>query len=133
MEKAKAELDVHEYAGSGQNNKRIIEYHSTTTGHAKTDEVPWCSSFVNWVMTKSGFRGTNNAWAASWQNWGMKLAHPQYGAITLINNPNTGNHVGFWVSETSTHFRLLGGNQSDRVKYSDFPKRSYHIKAYRWP
>jgi uncharacterized protein (TIGR02594 family) len=138
MEKAKTELGVHEYAGTGSNNQRIIEYLYTTTLHSKQDETPWCAAFVNWVMTKSGHRGTNNAAAISWLKWGTHLSTPRYGAVAVIYNPNhesgsSGNHVGFWVSETSTHFRLLGGNQSNKVKYSDYPKKGWQIKGYRWP
>jgi len=61
---AEGELGVHENSLPGQNNLRILEYHETTTLHATTDEVllllllPWCASFVNWVMTKAGRRGT---------------------------------------------------------------------------
>jgi hypothetical protein len=43
---AKAELGTTEVPGT-QNNPRILEYHATTTLKATTDEVPWCSSFVN--------------------------------------------------------------------------------------
>jgi uncharacterized protein (TIGR02594 family) len=140
MEKAKTELDIHEYAGSGKGhtNQRIIEYFNTTTLHTDQDETPWCSAFVNWVITKSGRRGTNNAAAISWLKWGAHLSTPRYGAIVVIYNPNhergsSGNHVGFWVSETSTHFKLLGGNQGDKVKYADFSKKGWQIKGYRWP
>lgn len=31
-------------------NPKIIEYHDATTLSANRDEVPWCASFVNWVL-----------------------------------------------------------------------------------
>ncbi|WP_018275171.1 peptidoglycan-binding domain-containing protein [Teredinibacter turnerae] len=40
---AVAEIGVKELLGIEKNNQRIIEYHSTTTLGAKTDEIPWCS------------------------------------------------------------------------------------------
>jgi peptidoglycan hydrolase-like protein with peptidoglycan-binding domain len=78
---ALAEMGVKEILGADKNSRRIIEYHSTTTLGAKTDEVPWCSSFVNWVIKQSGFQGTNNALAKSWSTWGTEVKTPQKGDI----------------------------------------------------
>lgn len=105
--------------------------------------MPWCSSFVNWVIEQSGRRGTDNALAKSWLKWGTALTEPQEGAVTVIKRKNassdaatgssTGFHVAFYVSSTATHIRLLGGNQSDEVRYSNFALKSYEVKGYRWP
>lgn len=43
---AEAELGTAEVAGTAR-NQRIIAYHSATSLEAKSDELPWCSSFVN--------------------------------------------------------------------------------------
>lgn len=138
-----AELGVHELSTPGLDAQRIIDYHSTTSLKAKTDEVPWCSSFVNWVMETSGYSGTNNAMAKSWVDWGSGLVEPKYGAIIVIkkkganNDAATGSssgfHVAFFVEKTSTHIKLLGGNQGNKVKYSSFSLQNYDIKACRWP
>jgi hypothetical protein len=37
------------------------------------------------------------------------------------------------MKETATHYLLLGGNQSDQVKISSFPKSSWTLRGYRWP
>ena len=143
MDIAIAELGVHENALPGQQNQRILEYHRTTTLRASTDETPWCSSFVNWVMTKATYRGTNSAAARSWLRWGNGLVAPREGAITVIRRRNagsdaatgsaTGYHVAFLVFMTPDSIRLLGGNQSDQVKYSTFSLESYDVKGHRWP
>lgn len=143
MEIATAELGVHENAAPGQHNNRIIEYHSCTTLRATTDETPWCSSFVNWVMVQAGYRGTNNALARSWLDWGTSLTMPRAGAVTVIKKKGatsdaatgsgTGFHVAFYVSSTPSTIRLLGGNQGDQVKYSNFFLSAYDIRGYRWP
>jgi uncharacterized protein (TIGR02594 family) len=140
---AEAEVGVRRNAAPGQHNERIIEFHKTTTLRATQDEVAWCSSFVNWVMVQSGRTGTKNALAKSWMGWGTELKEPQLGAITVIKKKNavadkatgstTGFHVAFFVSTTKTHVRLLGGNQSDSVKYSNFPLKEWDVKGYRWP
>ena len=140
---AEAEVGVRENAAAGQHNKRILEFHKSTTLRATEDEVPWCSSFVNWVMMESGRTGTRSAAAKSWLNWATGLETPRLGAVTLIKKKtggadkatgsSSGFHVGFYVSATDTHLRLLGGNQSDSVKYSNFQLSKYDVKGYRWP
>lgn len=121
-------------------NPVIIKYHASTTLKSKTDETPWCSSFVNWVMQQAKIQGTNSAAAASWLNWGEKTT-AKAGAITIIRNgaaansslTSSGNHVGFLVKETATHYELLGGNQSNMVRVTPFPKSSWTLRGYRWP
>ncbi|HEX8361465.1 MAG TPA: TIGR02594 family protein, partial [Longimicrobium sp.] len=145
---AERELNVTEIRQPGRHNPRILEYHRTTTlsrGDAGNDETPWCSSFVNWVMTRAGYRGTNNALAVSWLRWGHALEEPRRGAIMVVRRKSsggdratgssTGNHVGFFVRATATHFTLLGGNQGGgwRVTESDYRRESYHILGCRWP
>jgi uncharacterized protein (TIGR02594 family) len=140
---AEAELGVHEDAMPGQHNQRILEYHQATSLKATTDEVPWCSSFVNWVMKQAGYRGTSSALAKSWIEWGRALDHPREGAVVIIKRKgatsdvatgsSTGFHVAFYVSSSQVHVRLLGGNQGDQVKYSNFSLKGYEIKGYRWP
>jgi len=43
---------THEEAGSKQ-NKTIIDFHRATTLHADQDEVPWCSSFMNFCQLQA--------------------------------------------------------------------------------
>jgi uncharacterized protein (TIGR02594 family) len=142
MKIAKNETGVHEYGGRAA-HPRVVEYHHTTTlgrRDASSDETAWCSSFVNWCLKKVGIKGTNSAAAASWIRWGNGT-EPRYGAITVIYDPasansrlsRSGNHVGFLVEETGTHYVLLGGNQGDSVKVSRYPKRKWRLKGRRWP
>lgn len=140
---AKAELGVRENSKVNKHNARIIEYHATTTLKAQTDEIPWCSSFVNWVVTQSGYKGTNNALAKSWESWGAKAVSPVKGDIVIIKKKvsgsdkstgsSTGYHVAFFDSKSATHIKLLGGNQRDSVKYSTFNLSRYEVKGYRRP
>lgn len=143
MQIALAELGIHEDSLPGRHNQRIVEYHQATSLKATTDETPWCSSFVNWVMKKAGYQGTNNALAKSWLDWGTAITQPREGAITVIKKKgassdaatgsSTGFHVAFCINVTPAHIRLLGGNQGDQVKYSNFYLSGYDIKGYRWP
>jgi len=138
---AEGELGQSEIAGTAA-NPRIIAYHATTSLAAQSDEVAWCSSFVNWVMKQAGYPGTGSAAAKSWKAWG-KSCEPSYGAITVVRHhkagadaatgSSSGYHVAFFLSKDAHHVALLGGNQHDMVKVSRFPLASYKIEALRWP
>lgn len=120
MKIAKNEIGVKEIIGE-QHNSRIIEYHSTTLLKASNDEVPWCSSFVNWCMNQAGCKITKSASARSWTKYGIKTPLT-YGSIVIIsrgNDPRFG-HVGFVTRFTSDRVWLLGGNQSNEVNIRSF-------------
>lgn len=132
LEIALKELGVKEISGSMQNNPRILEYHLTTKLKASQDEVPWCSSFVNWVMTQCGISGTDSAAASSWGTWGNKC-DASLGAITLLkfDNNASGHHVGFLIWSDPTKLLVLGGNQKDQVNITSYnPNR---LLGFRWP
>lgn len=128
---AARELGVMELRGA--ENPKIIEYHSTTQLKATEDEVSWCSSFVNWVMMKSGYQRTHSAAARSWLSYGRKLGGFKKGAIVIFkrgSQPWQG-HVAFAVKEVGDRVTVLGGNQSDSVSYASYPKSK--VIAYVYP
>ena len=118
------ELGQKEIAGDAD-NPRIIEYHSATTLKATDDEVPWCSSFVNWCMRKAGLVGTGSAAARSWLTWGVDgvLEYGEVAVISRGSNPEQG-HVAFLLDMNKDWVWLLGGNQHDSVSVSRFPRAS---------
>ena len=136
---AKHEIGQKEEEGP-RSNPKILEYFTATTFKTREDETPWCSAFANWCMKKAGIAGTKSAAAISWTHWGKPLCAAP-GAITVIHNPKaagsrltaSGYHVGFLIEESHSHYRLLGGNQSNQVKYSNFSKASWRLAGYRWP
>lgn len=116
-------LDVKEVAGGG-NNPRIVMYHNSTTAGAGTnDSVPWCSSFVNYCVEQADLEGTNSQWALSWENWGQDVSNdPKEGDVVVFERVGQGGHVGFYRADLGSHLSVLGGNQSNRVKVSNYPK-----------
>lgn len=127
MEIAYNEIGVTEIPGP-KNEKRILDYHASTRLHASKDSVPWCSSFVCWVMEQAGYRSTRSARARSWLKYGRKIDKPVYGCIVVFWRKHVSSesgHVAFYVSDCPTQdncISVLGGNQSDQVKISSYPK-----------
>lgn len=118
------ELGVRQVAGEG-NSPRVLAYLESTDldrALASSDETPWCSAFVNWCLEVSGHVGTNSARARSWLDWGVGLSTPVRGAVTVLRRDG-GGHVGFWVGQTATRVRLLGGNQGDRVCVAEYDRQ----------
>lgn len=131
---ARREIGVQEAPGSA-NNPRVVEYlHATDNLDEKTrskDETPWCSAFVNWCMRQVNIEGTNNALARSWQEWGHHIDTPYVGCIVVFQREKKFGHVGFYLGETSTHIRVLGGNQQNpnsgifEVSEKEYPKTDF--------
>lgn len=124
---AKAELGVKETKGH-KHNKRVVEYHSTSTGKYKNDEIPWCGSFVNWVMLQSGITKTVKypERAKAWKDFGTVIYEPTLGSIA-IKNRRGGGHVCFVVGESKNSKSLycLGGNQGDAVTIKKYKKSAF--------
>lgn len=132
MDIAESKLGVKERSGPDA-HPDIVEFHQHTSLKATSDEIPWCSSFVNYCMDKAGIPGTHSAAARSWLKWGRAINIPLPGCIVILKrgtNPAQG-HVGFYAGESSGTVRILGGNQGDRVCYSRYAKTD--VIGYRWP
>lgn len=128
---AKREIGVREVRGG--ENPRIIEYHSKTSLKATEDEVPWCSSFVNWVCWKCELERSGSAAARSWLGYGKRLPGFRKYAIVVLRRGNSSwqGHVGFAMADLGNRIQVLGGNQADKVGYANYPKSD--VLSYLWP
>ncbi len=122
---AASQLGVHEIHGT-EDNPVIVNYARETgiTG-ITNDEISWCSTFVNWVCMKAGFRMSGKPDARSWLNIGEKITSPKPGDIVVFWRESLQSwkgHVGFFMGYSSDGSKVfsLGGNQGDAVS----------IKAY---
>lgn len=126
------ELGVTETPGP-EHTLRILEYHRATDGDADevTDELPWCSSFVCWVMTRAGLLSTRSKAARSWLVWGAAV-EPQYGAVAVFSRGQSWQgHVGFCIDLDSARVWIVGGNQGNSVSVVAYPRG--RLLSFRWP
>jgi uncharacterized protein (TIGR02594 family) len=136
MDIAEAELGTRGLPGAKNNNPRVLEYLSCV-GSATTDETAWCSGFVNWVMKKTGIKGTGNALARSWLPWGARIVWPEYGSVAVFwreQREGWKGHVGFYTGHSGNNLFILGGNQGNTpgvVSVTTIPKA--RLLGYRWP
>lgn len=136
-QKAVTELGQKEIAGS-KNNPRIVEYQKATGYAASNDEVPWCGSFIAWLMKQSNipYDVKDAAWAKSWLKFGTAMKTPTTGAIAVMQrgtDTNTGHVTLFseWADNSHTTFKGLGGNQGDSVDIATF--KTGNVLGWRWP
>lgn len=135
-EKAKG---IHEIPGA-ENEPQVLEYFKATGNLGPSarsmDETPWCSAFANWCLKQAGYEGTNNATAHSWLNWGQKIETPRRGCIVVFKREG-GGHVGFFIEETETEIKVLGGNQQNKETLIYEVSEKYYAKSdwlgYRIP
>lgn len=123
LARSEMDKDTKELPGS-EDNPEILKYHKATTLQAKSDEVAWCSAFVNWCVKTAGFEPTNKANARSWLEWGKELKEPTEGCIVVFkrgNEPWMG-HVGFYARTDGNQVMCLGGNQGNEVNISGYHK-----------
>jgi len=119
---AMKEIGTREIPGAAHDHD-VLKYHAVSGGF-ETDEVPWCGSFVNWVMRTAGEERTVKvpARAKSWLKFGVSSVDPVYGSIA-VKSRKGGGHVGFVVGkdQSEKYLYILGGNQNDAVNVKKYP------------
>jgi hypothetical protein len=54
----------------------------------------WCATFMNFVLAKVGYAGTNSDAAKSFAYYGQRISEPRVGAIAVLTRGKNGGHVG---------------------------------------
>ncbi|WP_372934032.1 C40 family peptidase [Mariniphaga sediminis] len=128
------ELGTEEISGT-QHNPEILKYaREAGIKGISSDEIPWCSTFVNWVAWKAGLQFSGKANARSWLNIGTRVASPEPGDVVVFwrESPQSWKgHVGFFLGISPDRKRVycLGGNQGNRVSVSAY--RLNTVLAYQ--
>lgn len=128
---ARRHMGLREVKGPKHSADIVQFWKDIRRGGIKDDETPWCAAFVGSCLEKTGFVSTRFESASSYRTWGLKLEHPEVGAIAVMARPG-GAHVFFVVGrDAGGDIVGLGGNQQDEVRFDSFPRS--RIQAYRWP
>lgn len=119
------ELGTEEFVGN-HHNPEVLKYARETgiTG-VTNDEVPWCSTFVNWVAMRAGLQYSRKANARSWLDVGLKVNEPEPGDVVVFwreNQQSWKGHVAFFLGISTDKKRVycIGGNQGNRVSVSAY-------------
>jgi uncharacterized protein (TIGR02594 family) len=104
-----------------------------------SDETAWCGVAAGYCLSEAGFIPPFGAtdtdkfgWAQSWANDPnyIELATPVPGAIVVMTRSG-GGHVTLYESDAGANINCRGGNQSNSVNVSVYPKSS--VIGYFWP
>jgi uncharacterized protein (TIGR02594 family) len=127
---------VKEFPGTDKNSPTIVGWLRSMLPWANNDEIAWCSAFVNGIAKEAKFEHFpsthNNALAREWLKKGTAVTTPQLGDVVVLwrgSKDAVTGHVGFYIRENTDNVFLLGGNQSDSVNITAFPKS--RVLGYR--
>ncbi len=122
---ALTEYGNHDILGA-QNNPDVLKYYKKIgQGWVTDDDTAWCAAFVGYCLEMAGILSTKLLNARSYLKWGKPTVTPQMGDIVVFwrISPNSAyGHVSFFIRERDGLIYCLGGNQSDQVCISTYPK-----------
>jgi uncharacterized protein (TIGR02594 family) len=92
----------------------------------------WCATFMNMVLAKAGYAGTNSDAAKSFAYYGRRISEPRVGAIAVLTRGKRGGHVGV-VSGIDKNGNpiIISGNHNKRVGEASYSSR--RVIAYVMP
>jgi len=102
----------------------------------KDDSVPWCAAFTNYVCWLLRLPRSKSLRARSWLSVGTPVVEADrweaaYDVVILQRGSgkqpgpsviDAPGHVGFFSAQEGERIWILGGNQSDEVNVSSYPK-----------
>lgn len=120
----------------GGNNRVILDWARDLDIGYPGDEVPWCGLFVAHCIgatMPNEVLPANPLAARSWTTFG-DATEPRLGAVMVFwreSKSGSKGHVGFYTGENRNAYRILAGNQSNKVGLALIGKDRL-LKA-RWP
>ncbi len=92
----------------------------------------WCATFMNMVLAKAGYAGTNSDAAKSFAYYGRRISEPRVGAIAVLTRGRRGGHVGVVSGiDSSGNPIIISGNHNKRVGEAVYPRA--RVIAYVMP
>lgn len=116
LKEALLEYGTIETPGKASNQKIIAWAVECRLGAYSTDSIPWCGLYMAVCAKRATWaRPPNPLWARDWAKWGAERKGPALLGDVLVFVREGGGHVAMYVGEDTTHYHILGGNQSDKV------------------
>lgn len=92
----------------------------------------WCARFMNFILNKLGYSGTNSDAARSFLHYGERILGPRIGAIAVLSRGKYGGHVGVVTAvDRQGDPTLISGNAGRRVRIGRYPRS--RVLAYVAP
>src|SRR5476651_1653528 len=92
----------------------------------------WCATFMNMVLAKAGYAGTNSDAARSFAAYGHRVSEPEIGAIAVLTRGNNGGHVGVVSGiDKDDNPIIISGNHGHQVGEAIYPRS--RVIAYVMP
>lgn len=83
----------------------------------------WCATFMNFILGKLGYAGTNSDAAKSFAYYGQRISKPRIGAIAVLTRGRRGGHVGVVTGiDAQGNPIIISGNHNDRVGEGLYPR-----------
>lgn len=125
-------LGLKEIPGKQHNEEIISLWADAGMPQITDDETPWCAAFVNGCLVRGNKAGTKSGLARSFKFDEHKdkfehLNEPELYAIGVMKRGNSSwqGHVGFVADFNDKYVWLLGGNQSNAVNITRYPRSSF--------
>lgn len=116
-----------------RDNKTLTEWLRAGRLLGNPAKLPWCGDAVETCIVKTlpdEPVPNNPFWAQAWANFGVGV-DPIVGSIGVIRWSSRAGHVGIVADASASRITLLGGNQSNAITLSSFPRSKFI--AFRWP
>ena len=92
----------------------------------------WCATFMNFVLAKLGYAGTNSDAAKSFAYYGRRVSEPRVGAIAVLTRGRRGGHVGVVSGiDKDGDPIIISGNHNKIVGEGIYPRS--RVIAYVMP
>ena len=113
-------------------NPRILQCYRVTGNAYEQDQdamaYAWCAAFVSWALEESGIGGIKSMSSQAYATYGAEVgwrdtSQIRKGDVVVFKSKTRGGgHVGFvWeVDKQNQRFKVLGGNQGDNAKISNY-------------
>ena len=129
-------IGTKEQPGAGS-NEAILGWAERLRISYATDEVPWCGLFVSHCISSllpQEPLPSRPLVARGWSSFGVSCSAPQLGSVLVFwreSRSSWKGHTGFYWAEDDFAYHVLGGNQSQAVNITRYPKKQ--LLASRWP